>query len=322
MASIGSHRVTDSWFSNVRPAPRHLVSTFSGCDLVDAGAFHGLLTSSVGKQSYTDLNFFFASSEITNMVNVCNLQFSQLQGVTNWASQGGPPVVLNIPTNRALMEYIYLRSAKAEYQFKNFSNTQCTMLIYDWVYRQDSDTIEANDGGSSISVVPTNLIVAGVELATGVADESGTLTQAWSTLPHIAHQTTRPFLKCKKISKVVLEPGEMHRHHVFIAPHHTFPAYKLRSNSLDNTMKWGGLTHVVTVCLMGSPCLATGGTDTTVNAAEVGWIMRVEYRFRSLPAGMQQFYVTNGASSLATTTSVTPIINPDTGAASALVNPS
>lgn len=233
MASLGSHHTSYSKYdaSFVR-CPRSLLRTLSRQpDEVDTGTSNGILSSGIGRQHWTDLYLPFNNSVMSDINNKTQLQWSALSGVPNWSTGGGS---VSIPSARLSAKYIYIKSFQAEFVFKNSTNTQVRMFIYDLCAKQDAGVIENNEGTAAMQVLPHDMIDSGVELALNTADEIESFANLVHILPHQAHATLSPFWRTCKLTKVVLDPGEMHIHKFYFAPHWMFPTYKIRQQNAAN----------------------------------------------------------------------------------------
>lgn len=320
MAAIGSHRTSYSRYdvSYVR-CPRPIYKQLiRQPDIVNTGTTSGVLSCGVGRQSWTDLYFPFNYSQMTDVRQYCLRQYTALTGLTSWDTTGA---TLPTPDIRNYQGYAFIRNWKGEFVFKNTTTTQVRMFLYDLVCKTDSGSFESNSKGAAITSTPQNLLYDGIEGDINTADDVSGFADLLHIQPHLAHVAISSAWKIGKLTQIILEPGELHIHKFYYAPHWMYPMFKIKNEDIaSNPIQYlAGLTHCVSVQLMGTPAYANDATVTTSDA-KVMWTMRAETRFKPIPWPTTQLYGINATADYTTTLAATAVVNPDTAVTAAVTH--
>lgn len=225
---------------------------------------NGVQQTTAGSQSLIDTGSIGDLASITNMFT---------QALT---TQYGTATPKGYKTERLMFTKCF-----AEYAYTNSSNAVVRGYLYDIVPRQDI----YNNSLDPIS--PTNAWVQGAQDSTGSASSGANVP---GSLPWNSSKFTH-FFHIKKITAVILAPGQTHYHRV------TYRMNKIVSNEIlaqSNINLIRGMSMSQMAVWYGQPVVDSTGLAVTTAALKVLSVSRFQYSYTYMSNNISTLTFSNG----------------------------
>lgn len=203
--------------------------------------YGGILTEVAGRQAVSGPDVMLKLFDIDDLNNIVT-QIQDLQG----------SLIKN--TSQLFQTSYIIEKGHAELTMKNDTNDMNVVYLYDCICRRDT----TREDPSNLRMFPDVMWELGDLYAgrDGTTDQLSTTNyKAIGAVPFESKSFTS-FFKVAKVTKIIMDPGSIHVHHVKWAPN------KLWNNAIEsnNAVGFKGLSVYTMIVAYGAPALAaTGG---------------------------------------------------------------